>query len=275
MTAARRSGQRRTVLTMLVVVGLATLAGAFAAWRLAPSPPASPRTGGVWWRLTGGPESTSAFGEAGAPVLDQTTVQTTTEIPIVTYFPAPGGQLATDDSWLGTPTITYTPMAVTITMHVSKSFSCGKPTATSRPVCGWSLEPRYVRDPVHLSEPLGGRALFDGSVNPPVQRWFTWSHASSIDLAAVKAAYADACERHAAIDDALCQLIVIEGMTAEGRMLAVPTTLGPEDKDRAYAICDRLALAHVDADPEVPGYEQGIRLLGRDGQGLAACSLRL
>jgi len=55
--------------------------------------------------------------------------------------------------------------------------------------------------------------------------------------------------------------------------LEVPTTLGPADEDRAYAFCERLALAHVEANAKVPGYEQSIRLLGMDGGGLTACSI--
>lgn len=256
----------------MVVAGV--VVGALAARLLqpSPSPSSSPPADAVWWRLTGGPESVVADGEAGAPRLDETSVQTTTEIPIVTYYPWPGGLAAPDDSWLGTPTITYTPSAVIITMHVSVSFTCGPPMATTKRACGWSLEPRYVQKPVHLSEPLGGRALFDGSTNPPQQRWFPWSRAASIDSAAVKAMYTDACNQ-LVLDALLCAQVKIEGMTAESRTLAVPTTLGPADKDRADAICHQMALAHVDVDPKVPGYEKLIRIVGLDGGGLTACSI--
>ncbi len=256
-----------------VALGAVVIVGALLTRPPAPLPSSSPPADGVWWRLTGGPESVVGDGETGAPRLDQTTVQTTTEIPIVTYYPWPGGLAAPDDSWLGTPTITYTPSAVIITMHVSASFTCGPPMATIKQACGWSLEPRYVQKPVHLSESLGGRALFDGSTNPPQQRWFPWSRAASIDLATVKANYADACKDQTTLDDVLCAQVKIDGMTAQDRYLIVPTTLNPADKDRAYAICHQLALAHVDADPKVPGYERSIRILGMDNGGLAACSI--
>jgi hypothetical protein len=273
VTTAHRSGLRRFA-PALVIVGIVMLVGAsFATWRLTSAPSLSHATGGVWWRVTGGPESVSADNEADAPRLDQATIQTATEIPIVTYYPWPAGRPAPDDSWLGTPMITYTSTAVVITIPMSDPFLCGSSTATERPTCGWSLSPRYVQTPIHLSEPLGDRGLFDGSTNPPKQRWFSWSPAASIDLAAVKATYSDACRLLTVLDAETCQQIRIEGMTAEGRSLTVPTTLGPADEDRAYAFCERLALAHVDADAKVPGYEQVINLLGTDGGGLTACPI--
>jgi hypothetical protein len=269
-----RSGLRRFAPSALVIVGIVRLVGAsFATWRLTSAPSESHPAGGVWWRVTGGPESVSADDEADAPRLDQATIQTATEIPIVAYFPYLAGRPAPDDSWLGTPRISYTSTAVVITMPLSDSFDCGSSTATERPTCGWSLSPRYVQTPIHLSEPLGDRGLFDGSTDPPTQRWFSWSPAASIDLAAVKASYSDACRLLTVLDAVTCQQVKIEGMTAEGRVLAVPTTLGPADKDRAYAFCEQLALAHVDADAKVPGYEQLIRLLGIDGGGLTSCSI--
>jgi hypothetical protein len=257
-----------------VIVGIVMLVGAsFATWRLASAPSESHPVGGVWWRLTGGPESVGADNEADAPRLDQATVQTATEIPIVAYFPYLGGLPAPDDAWLGTPRITYTSTSVVITMPLSDSFSCGASTATERPTCGWSLSPRYVQTPIHLSEPLGDRGLFDGSSDPPTQRWFSWSPAASIDLPAMKAAYADACRLLTVLDTVTCQQVRIDEMTAEGRTLDIPTTLGPADEDRAYEFCTRLALAHVDADAKVPGYELYLRLLGLDNGGIASCSI--
>jgi hypothetical protein len=261
---------RRFAPTALIVIGVVLLVGvSFATWWLA-SPPTSSSGGGVWWRLVGGPESVVADYEGDAPRLDQATIQSATEIPVVTYYPWPDGRQALDDSWLGTPTIVYRSSAVIITMHMSGTV-CSTPAARSE--CGWSLEPRYVKVPIHLREPLGGRGLFDGSTNPPTQRWFAWSPASMIDLPAVKASYTEACKLLLAIDAVTCRQIDIEGMTAEERMLAVPTILGPADKDRAYAFCRQIALAHVDADPKVKAYEQGIRVIGKDGVGLTACSI--
>jgi hypothetical protein len=273
VTPIPRSGLRRFAPTVLVIVGIAMLVGAsFATWRLTSRPSESRSGGGVWWRVTGGPESVSADNEADAPRLDQATIQSATEIPIVAYFPYLAGLPAPDDSWLGTPRISYSSTAVVITMPLSDS-SCGSSTTTKLPTCGWSLSPRYVQTPIHLGQPLGDRGLFDGSTDPPTQRWFSWSPAASIDLAAMKASYTDACRLLTVLDAVTCQQIKIEEMTAGGRTLAIPTTLGPADKDRAYAFCERLALAHVDADAKVPGYENGIRILGIDGRGLTSCSI--
>jgi len=65
-----------------------------------------------------------------------------------------------NSSWL-TPDITYTPWSVTITMRINDSYS-------RKGDCGrfgfydfWGLPVA-----VQLSEPLGGRALFDGSTFP-------------------------------------------------------------------------------------------------------------
>ncbi len=68
-----------------------------------------------------------------------------------------------DGSWL-TPDITYTPWSVTITMRINDAYY-------RNPGCGsgfydyWGLPVA-----VQLSEPLGGRALFDGSAFPPAAR---------------------------------------------------------------------------------------------------------
>ena len=57
-------------------------------------------------------------------------------------------------SWLGTPTVIYTPWSVIVTLHTSAAFD------TTRPH-GWSFEPTYV--PIQLVQPLLGRTLVDGS----------------------------------------------------------------------------------------------------------------
>lgn len=68
-----------------------------------------------------------------------------------------------DSSWL-TPEITYTPWSVTITMRIKDSYH-------QNPECGrgfydyWGLPVA-----VPLSEPLGGRSLFDGSAFRPAAR---------------------------------------------------------------------------------------------------------
>jgi hypothetical protein len=270
------SPRRRILSVGLIVAGVAMLA-AVAPWLLSPGPSASPPGAAVWWRLTGEPGYPVVDGEAAAPRLDQATLGTTTEIPIVTYYPWAGTVPAPDDSWLGTPTIAYTPSAVIITLHMSTSFDCGDLNVHG---CGWSLWPRYVQKPVHLSEPLGDRALFDGRTNPPQRRWFPWDRSARIDLEAVKMMYTDACHDPTVFDTKLCAQVNIQGMTAEERTLAVPTTLGPADKDRADAICDQMAFAHdqsalalVDGNPKVPAAEEFIRILDMGGARLTECSL--
>jgi hypothetical protein len=68
-----------------------------------------------------------------------------------------------DSSWL-TPDITYTPWAVIITMRIKDAYY-------QDPECGRSFYDYWgLPVAVQLSEPLGGRALFDGSAFPPAAR---------------------------------------------------------------------------------------------------------
>ena len=75
-----------------------------------------------------------------------------------------------DYSWL-TPAIASTPWSVTITLHTSDAYAnnpkCPGAGRGVLPV-GVYLSPLYF--PVHLNEPLGGRALFDGSQFPAAAR---------------------------------------------------------------------------------------------------------
>lgn len=147
---APRTKLRRFAPVGLVVVGTAMLV-AVAAWLLFPSL-SIPTSRLIGWQLQG-------FGGAG---FDPTTAQTTTVIPIyVAQWPAEGP--AQDGSWLATPAVTYTPWAVIITMQSSASYDCGPAK-----ICGWYDTGGWVE--VHLTEPLGGRALFDGSKFPPESR---------------------------------------------------------------------------------------------------------
>jgi hypothetical protein len=68
-----------------------------------------------------------------------------------------------DSSWL-TPDVTYTPFSVTITMRIKDSFY-RDPSCRMGFYDFWGLPVA-----VQLSEPLGGRALFDGSTFPPATR---------------------------------------------------------------------------------------------------------
>lgn len=113
------------------------------------------------WQLS------SAFG----PRLDATTAQTTTAVQIeVTH---PGCTPSSGDlSWLAAPLVTYTPWSVTITMRMSDAFDAtcfaGRDSSGRLPLVGSYLMGLIY--PVQLSEPLGGRALFDGSSLIPTAR---------------------------------------------------------------------------------------------------------
>ena len=93
--------------------------------------------------------------------LDPTTAQTATVIPITTDEYPPEECYAPAASWLETPEITYTPSSVIITMHMTDAYDPAK--------CGGFYTTNWSGK-VQLSEPLGGRALFDGSKSPPDPR---------------------------------------------------------------------------------------------------------
>ena len=93
--------------------------------------------------------------------LDPVTTQTATVIPIsIDEWPVESCY-APATAWLEAPEITYTPSSVVITMHKTDAYAhahCAGFYTTN-----WSGN-------VQLSEPLGGRALFDGSTSPPDPR---------------------------------------------------------------------------------------------------------
>lgn len=68
-----------------------------------------------------------------------------------------------DASWLE-PIVAYTPWSVTITLHTRLTVVCD----SALPCVGSYLS--TISIPVQLSEPLEGRALFDGSKFPPAAR---------------------------------------------------------------------------------------------------------
>ena len=99
-------------------------------------------------------------------------VQTTTVVGIEVEHP--GCTPTSGGSWLADPIVTYTPWSVTITMHMNdnpefaKCSSQQTPHEGSLPLVGGYLMGVLVT--VHLTEPLGGRALLDGSSFPPAER---------------------------------------------------------------------------------------------------------
>lgn len=139
----------RTRIAGTVVIVVALGAWLFIPGLLVPSPPVRPDQL-VGWELGH---------DYGGLQFDPATAQTTTVIPMVVDHPACDGN---SPDWLGEPAIIYTPWSVTITMYSRYPFrnaSCAG---------GWYLSGMNAQ--VVLSEPLGGRQLFDGSKSPPHPR---------------------------------------------------------------------------------------------------------
>ena len=150
--------RRRSVRTGLVVVGIVMLVAAVATWWLAPF-----RSNDRLAYL--GPDPAGLVGWSlaplGAPFRPDAAQDATVVRVSADWWPAcpPWDQGAGDDSWL-MPEISYLPWSVTITLRTSDAFaSSGKCGQGFYDFWGQGLE-------VHLSEPLGGRPLFDGSTSP-------------------------------------------------------------------------------------------------------------
>ena len=96
--------------------------------------------------------------------------------------------------------------------------------------------------------------------------------AAAFDLALVMSNLTDECVDPIAVDDQFCEQVDIDGMTADGTTLIVPTTLNAGATDRASAICDQFL--HFDGETGDPlGYDT-IGVLDRDGGNAAACSIQ-
>jgi hypothetical protein len=159
------SGSRRRRVAAVAVVTVAILVAtlALAVSVFAPSlgvPPSHV----VGWQLGGQVPGVSVWTGSywrGGRGFDQKTAQTTTVVPLsMDRWPADCAEAAAD--WLATPQIAYTPWSVTITMRTRDTFDFAK--------CrGWY---DFWGQPVavHLSEPLGGRVLLDGSKLPAEAR---------------------------------------------------------------------------------------------------------
>lgn len=106
------------------------------------------------------------------PASAQTATVVTVKAGIPTCIYWNMGRPRNDTSWLAPPTVAYTPSAVTITLRLSDAFDeidgCSGTVSGRRPV-GYILD-IYAAVRVQLREPLGGRALFDGSTFPPAAR---------------------------------------------------------------------------------------------------------
>ena len=146
---ASSTGPSRIARVAIVVV--AVLVGLFLA-RLLVAPLPSERS--LPWR------SASGFPAAGS--------EAGNVVPIEVERPAcaPGGA-----SWLATPVVTYTPLAVFITIRMAGTFDASRCSVAKDgllPTIGNYLTGTYV--PVLLTQPLGGRLLFDGAGLVPEPR---------------------------------------------------------------------------------------------------------
>ena len=164
--SAPRTGLRRVVpgvvLVAFVVVG-ALAGGLFVSSQSGPSFPPERSVG---WILYDG---------FGPSTFNPSTADTTTVVTVRVGVPSClMGDTPRDSSWLAPPAITYTPSTVTITLLTNDAFertSCFG-TLNGRRVIGYVLD-SYTSVRVQLSEPLRGRALFDGSTSPPKPRPYT------------------------------------------------------------------------------------------------------
>jgi hypothetical protein len=137
------TGRRRSSRVAIVVVAII---GALVVARLLVAPLPSGRSLG--WQ--------TAYGFPGAETDSGMVIPIEVERPAC----APDGT-----SWLATPVVTYTPIAVFITIRMAGPFDTSGPGCAVAgdgplPTVGNYLMGTYV--PVLLSEPLGGRVLFDG-----------------------------------------------------------------------------------------------------------------
>lgn len=92
------------------------------------------------------------------------------------------------------------------------------------------------------------------------------------DLAAVKANFKEECADPVVLDERTCKQIKIDGMTADGVILNVPTTLEPGISDEAKFLCKQMTFAHFDSDAKPLGYEI-VGILDKNGGNAAACTI--
>lgn len=135
-----------------LVVGL-VIGLLFLIWGFFPAP-SIPSTRLVAWHLTG----------YGGPQFDPAAAEATGVVRVfVGAWPTEYRQ--GDDSWLKPPTIIYAPWSVTIGLVTTDSYA-NPPSG----IHSWYDTGGWID--VQLLTPLGGRALFDGSTNPPEPRLY-------------------------------------------------------------------------------------------------------
>ena len=149
----------RRILPIAALLVGAFFLGIFAASRLSSALSATSSAGTPWELAVG----------MGRPKFDQAAAQTTTVVPVQVWWPA--CVELQDHSWL-TPAVSYTRWSVTITLHTSDAYAnnpkCPGAGRGVLPNVGFYLSPLFFSVP--LKEPLGGRALFDGSKFPAAAR---------------------------------------------------------------------------------------------------------
>ena len=146
MTSPPAREPRRRVRRGPLIVGVILLVGCLAVWMVAPALLAGPSST-IRWQLTPG---------SGEPI------DPTTSVIDVYMDQWPVESCPGSADWLAPPLVVETPVSVTITMHTSWSFA-GSGCNGWYDFWGTPIE-------VHLSSPLGGRMLFDGSTIPPSPR---------------------------------------------------------------------------------------------------------
>ena len=94
----------------------------------------------------------------------------------------------------------------------------------------------------------------------------------TFDLALVKSHFTGECTTPTFDVEYACQQMDIDGMTADGSILNVPTGLDPSARgDRADIVCRFIATVHYDRTGDNLGYDN-VRILGAHGGNLATCT---
>ena len=102
-----------------------------------------------------------------------------------------------------------------------------------------------------------------GATTPP-------SASASFDVALVQANFNAKCRDLIEFDALFCEQVKIDDMTASGHLLTVPTTLHAGAFDRAAAICNQVAVAHLDGAGVELGYRD-IEIWDQSDDYLADC----
>lgn len=156
--SARRT--RPALIAPGVLLVAFVIVGALAGWLFVSSrSPSVPPARLAEWQVSVSSDGTT---------LSRATAQTATAIPI-SFFPR--YCTGVHSFARATPEISYTPEAVIVTVHVTESIvgSTDGDNTAYLPTCALQYN-TAVPAVIHLSEPLRGRTLLDGSTSPPAAR---------------------------------------------------------------------------------------------------------